>query len=84
MACTMTPEECAAMRARIDGLIENYEDLLAGRKARVLVDQNGERIEFNGGDSRRLWNYIQSLEVKFSECCGLGGRKISRPIRPFF
>ena len=85
MSCKkMTPEECAALAARIADLTTSYEELLAGTKARVLVDQNGERIEYNGGNSRSLFTYIKGLEGQFSRECTTCRRAVSRPIRPFF
>lgn len=80
----MTEPECAALDTKIKSLESDYEALLAGRKTRVLVDQNGERIEFNAGDSRRLFVYIQSLKSIFATECALAPRAVSRPIRPFF
>lgn len=80
----LTPEECAALQARIDALTTDYEDVLAGRKARVLVDQNGERIEYNGANALRLSNYIEVLKKQYRTDC-LGCRlPITRPIVPFF
>lgn len=84
MSCTMTPEQCADLEAKIADLEQQYEDLLSGRKARVLVDQNGERIEFNGGQTTRLWNYILMQKNKYANCCGIGRSKMSRPIKPYF
>lgn len=79
-----TPQECAAMQAKIADLRQSYEDLLSGRKARVLVDQNGERIEFNAGNPRALLTYIQGIESEYKDVCGIARKPLSRPIRPFF
>ena len=81
---TMNPTECADLAARIARLQDSYEQLLEGRKARVLVDQNGERIEFNGGNSRSLLTYINGLKDEYAKGCGLGTSPIGKPIRPFF
>lgn len=80
----LTPEECAALQARIDALTTDYEDVLAGRKARVLVDQNGERIEYNGANALRLSNYIEVLKKQYRTDCKGCRLPITRPIVPFF
>jgi hypothetical protein len=37
-------------------------DLLTGCKALVVVDQNGERVEYQAAKSGRLAAYVQHLE----------------------
>lgn len=39
-----------------------YHSLLTGTLAKVFVDQNGERIEYNVASAPRLAAYIQELE----------------------
>lgn len=39
-----------------------YHSLLTGTLAKVFVDQNGERIEYNVASAPRLSAYIQELE----------------------
>lgn len=80
----MNQEECTALGAKIANLELHYEQLISGQKARVLVDQNGERIEFNGGNQRVLFAYIASLKDQYAKGCKVGVSPISRPIRPFF
>lgn len=38
-----------------------YHSLLTGTLAKVFVDQNGERIEYNAANASRLAAYIQEL-----------------------
>lgn len=83
MARCNTPQ-CLALGQKIKDLEKQYEDLISGRKARVLVDQNGERIEFNAGDRLALSRYIAVIKAEFSRECGSAREAISRPIRPFF
>lgn len=53
MNCTgITPELLAEMRA-------DYTALISGNKARVIVDQNGERVEFTAASAQRLYAWIQ-------------------------
>lgn len=40
-----------------------YHDLQTGRMARVVVDQNGERVEFTPTNKSNLYAYIQQLEA---------------------
>jgi hypothetical protein len=43
-----------------------YHDLLMGRTARVVIDQNGERVEFVPANRQQLYLYIQSLELQLA------------------
>ena len=62
MACTITPEDKVILQARLDEAKQAYHDLLTGTKARVIVDQNGERVEFVTANRQALYAYIQELE----------------------
>jgi hypothetical protein len=39
-----------------------YHSLMTGTSARVVVDQNGERVEYTAANAARLMAYIQYLE----------------------
>lgn len=39
-----------------------YHSLMTGTLARVVVDQNGERVEFTATNAPRLAMYIQQLK----------------------
>lgn len=39
-----------------------YHNLMTGTLARVVVDQNGERVEFTATNASRLFQYIQALK----------------------
>lgn len=39
-----------------------YHDLNMGRRAKVFVDQNGERIEYEGATRGQLLAYINDLK----------------------
>lgn len=39
-----------------------YHDLQTGKSPRVVVDQNGERVEFTPANASRLSAYIDSLK----------------------
>lgn len=54
-------------------------DLRTGRSARVVVDQNGERVEFTSANVAGLRAYIDELERAVAET------SVSRgPLRPYF
>lgn len=46
----------------LDDARMQYHSLQTGNKARVIVDQNGERVEFSQADANKLFLYIKSLE----------------------
>lgn len=54
-------------------------DLRTGRSARVVVDQNGERVEFTSANVAGLRAYIDELER------AVAATLISRgPLNPYF
>jgi gpW len=52
-----------------------YHALMTGKSARVVVDQNGERVEFTAINAERLLAYIETLKLT-SPSRG--------PLRPYF
>ena len=46
---------------------EAYHRLMAGETAVVVVDQNGERIEFSRVSAYRLQAYIATLEAQLAK-----------------
>lgn len=47
-------------------------DIATGRAVKVVVDQNGERIEYAAANMDRLSAYIATLESKLGLGCGSG------------
>lgn len=43
-----------------------YHDLQTGKAARVVVDQNGERVEFVAANRQALYQYIQQLRAQIT------------------
>lgn len=43
-----------------------YHDLMTGKAARVVVDQNGEKVEFVAANRQGLYLYIQQLEMQIA------------------
>ena len=52
----LTPQQ------RLDEARSAYHALNTGKMARVVVDQNGERVEFAVANKTALDNYIKQLE----------------------
>ena len=55
---------------------EKYHLLVTGQAARVIVESNGERVEFNRANKAELAAYIQDLKVEL----GLVKSSSRRPI----
>lgn len=54
----LTPQQ------KLEQAEQDYHDLVTGNKARVFVDQNGERVEYVQANAARLAAYINDLKVQ--------------------
>lgn len=62
MSCfPLTPEQ---LQTQLADARAAYHALMTGTMARVVVDQNGERVEFTATNRSALYQYIQQLEAK--------------------
>lgn len=43
---------------------------MLGTSPRVVVDQNGERVEYTAANKTALYNYIQQMESQLGVGCG--------------
>lgn len=68
----------AVTQQMLDEARQAYHDLLTGRAVRVVVDQNGERIEYTAANRSALSAYISDLERQ------LGVTIPSGPMRVWF
>lgn len=76
---TLTPDERALLQAQLEAAQTAYHTLSIGGAARVIVDQNGERVEFQTANRGTLLNYIMSLKAQLGMLTpGCGGM----PARP--
>jgi len=67
----------AALTTRLADARSAYHSLMTGISARVVVDQNGDRVEFTAANRSALASYIIQLESQ------LGCVQLSmRPARP--
>jgi len=55
-----------------------YHALMTGLKPRVLVDRNGERVEYTAANAAKLLRYIESLRAMVGTSDRIG------PARVFF
>lgn len=67
------------LQQQIDSAKAALHDLMTGRSARVVVDQNGERVEFTSVNSDKLKAYIAGLEASL-----LPNRMGNGPLIPYF
>lgn len=67
-----------ATQTDLDQARAAYHALMTGKSVSVVVDQNGERVEFRATNKASLNQYIKDLEKQ------LGGTSSNRPLRPFF
>lgn len=55
------------LRARLEAAELAYHDLVLGGAVKVVVDQNGERIEYTAVNRGNLLAYIQYLKSQLGE-----------------
>lgn len=59
-----------------------YHKLMTGTSARVVVDQNGERVEFTAANRAALYGYILALRAQIEG--GLSAPTPRAPVRFVF
>ena len=62
----MTPEERSVITTQLAEAKAAMHELMLGNKPRVVVDQNGERVEYTQANKRDLQSYITRLETQLS------------------
>lgn len=67
----LTAAERLAIQARLDEAVAAYHQLTIGQAARVVVDQNGERVEFTAANSAKLASYITTLRMQLAPVGGV-------------
>lgn len=58
-----------------------YHLLVTGQMAKVFVDQNGERVEYQHADRNALLKYINTLKAEIAAASGK--TNLSGPMRVF-
>lgn len=62
----LTPQQRVILTTRLEDARQAYHQLATGQQARVIVDQNGERVEFAVANKGMLHTYIMSLESQLA------------------
>lgn len=57
---------CSNLQDLLDDAKKQYHLLRTGRAASVIVQENGERVEFTKADANKLAGYIVELEGKIA------------------
>lgn len=78
----MTPQRCEQLPGLIADAERQYHMLQIGRSARVVVDQNGERVEFTAANRAGLYAYITGLKAELAKCPGQTSTVASIPRGP--
>lgn len=68
----MDKEECREMYKQwLKEALESFHALNTGGSPRVVVDQNGERVEYTAANRTSLWAYIMRLQsaIKADDPC---------------
>jgi len=67
----------ATLAVRLAQAESAYHKLLTGTSARVVVDQNGERVEFTAANRAALYGYILDMREQMAT-----GATVSTPRAP--
>lgn len=73
MNCILSPDQRLIYETRLKDAEEAYHSLMTGISARVVVDQNGQRVEFTAARKTDLYNYIASLKTALGVCSPIAG-----------
>ncbi len=60
----------------IDDMHVQYRRLISGEAVSIVIDQNGERLEYSRGNADKFWAYIRMAEAELAASLKL------RPNRP--
>lgn len=74
---------CDELAAKLANALAGYEQLVMGGAVRVVVDQNGERVEFTAASAPRMLQYIQTIQsqMRLMSCPCVS--PVSQPARAF-
>ena len=61
----------------VDEMHIQYRRLVTGEAVSIVIDQNGERIEYSTGDAAKLWASIRMAE---SQLAAANGKLANRPL----
>lgn len=75
--------KCQPIKDALSAAEDAYHQLMLGQSVRVLVDQNGERVEFTSANAGRLAAYVADLRRQLAICEGTYNRNSNGPMRVF-
>lgn len=76
MTCTFyTPEMLRELK-------DAYLRIVTGQNVIVVIDQNGERIEYQKANLTELANLIRTVEAELARCAG--GLGAYQPLRVYY
>lgn len=67
----MTPQQ------KLDEAESAYHALVTGTQPKVVVDQNGERVEYTSANATRLYLYIQQLKREITPVTAAANRPLN-------
>ena len=68
----LTSQQRSILMARLTEAESAYHSIMTGGGVKVVVDQNGERVEYQQTNVQRLSAYIGSLKQQLGIGCGSG------------
>lgn len=75
---TLTEQQRADYTVKLNDALTAYHQLMTGQQVRVILDQNGERVEFTASSRSNLYSYIISLQ----SILGVPRMTVASPARP--
>lgn len=72
----LSPQDRIRLTSDLQSARGAYHRLMVGEQAKVFVDQNGERIEYNTASAGQLLRYIAELERKLGMTTILGPMEV--------
>jgi hypothetical protein len=74
------------VKTQIEDARAAYHRLMTGTAVKVVVDQNGERVEYNTANAAKLLAYLTSLctPLSLDPLTGRSTTQTSAPMRVFF
>ena len=69
---------------KIEAAKDAYHRLMTGKMARVVIDQNGERVEYQKANLTALADLIRKMKMELAACGLLSNRSSYQPLRVYF
>ena len=73
---------CNDLAERLRDAKDAYYRILTGQNVIIVIDQNGERVEYQKANITALAEYIRKLELEYASCSGRA--QAHQPLRIYF